>query len=219
MFSQEGIDDEMVTSVTATAGKRERADTTANHARIIDAARTMFAAQGFDVEMREIAARAGVAVGTLYRHFTNRDDLLRAVLAHTFADAIAHFHAAAALPDAQAALRAFLSAAGEIHQQSRSLFTAMHDSRFNKLCADQGMSKKAFGEQIIGEIAALVARGVRDGVFRADLDPEITAGALMGSMIAFEVLTPRRSYDAVADALADLYLKPLTATEPAVSLA
>jgi len=200
----------MVVSTPAVTGKRERSDTAANHVRIIAAAREVFAAQGFDGEMREIAERAGVAVGTLYRHFTNRDDLLRAVIDQTFAEMKERFPLAA-LPDGpRDALRAVLHTAGALHEQFKSLFAVMHDARFEKLCPDERWSKRATGEQVIGTIAELVTRGVQHGTFRADLDPEVTAAALMGSILAFEVLASRRSYDTIADTLADLYLSPLT---------
>jgi len=197
-------------STPAATGKRERSDTAANHVRIIAAARAVFAEQGFDVEMREIAERAGVAVGTLYRHFTNRDDLLRAVLDEAFEDMTVRLRATASLDDPRAALRAFLHTAGAIHEKFKSLFMVMHDSRFSKLCADKGWSKRATGELITGIVVELVTRGIQEGVFRADLDAEVMAGALMGSMLTFELLASKRPYPAIADALADLYLTPLT---------
>src|SRR5207248_4971665 len=85
----------------------------------------------------------GVAVGTLYRDFSNRGDLLRAVLDETFEDMTARLRAATALDDPRAALRAFLHTAGAIHEQSKSLFMVMHDSRFTKLCADKGWNKRS----------------------------------------------------------------------------
>ena len=57
-----------------------RADARRNRAGILDAARTLVAEAGVDVTMEDIARRAGVAVGTLYRHFPAKDDLVAAVL-------------------------------------------------------------------------------------------------------------------------------------------
>ncbi len=57
-----------------------RADAARNRARILGAARALVAEQGLDVPMEAIAAHAGVAVGTLYRHHPTKAALLRAVL-------------------------------------------------------------------------------------------------------------------------------------------
>jgi AcrR family transcriptional regulator len=57
----------------------QRTDARANHERIVRAATTLFAERGLGVEMREIAEEAGVAVGTIYRHFPSKEDLLTAI--------------------------------------------------------------------------------------------------------------------------------------------
>ena len=56
-----------------------RRDAELNLERILDAARDLFAEEGYGVSMEQIAARAGVGVGTLYRRFPNKEDLLGAV--------------------------------------------------------------------------------------------------------------------------------------------
>ncbi|NUT48799.1 MAG: TetR/AcrR family transcriptional regulator [Saccharothrix sp.] len=57
-----------------------RTDAARNRVAILDAARTLIAAHGTDVGMERIAATAGLAVGTLYRHFPTKHDLVRAVV-------------------------------------------------------------------------------------------------------------------------------------------
>ncbi|WP_182348398.1 TetR/AcrR family transcriptional regulator [Tomitella gaofuii] len=57
-----------------------RADARENRQALIGAARRMLAERGADVSMRSVAAAAGVGIGTLYRHFPTRDDLLTAVV-------------------------------------------------------------------------------------------------------------------------------------------
>jgi len=56
-----------------------RADARQNHARLITAATTAFAEKGADAPLEDIARRAGVGIGTLYRHFPSRLDLQAAV--------------------------------------------------------------------------------------------------------------------------------------------
>jgi len=59
--------------------RKVRADAARNIHALLEAAKVSFAASAVDVSMREIAARAGVGVGTLYRHFPKRSDLIVAV--------------------------------------------------------------------------------------------------------------------------------------------
>lgn len=61
-----------------------RADAARNRAKVLDAARAVFGAQGVEAEMAVIAAKAGVGVGTLYRHFPTKDALLSALSAEFF---------------------------------------------------------------------------------------------------------------------------------------
>ena len=76
---------ERTETVTATSGmtserSTRRADAVRNRTSILEAARQLVTEQGTEVAMGEIARVAGVAVGTLYRHFPNKADLLAAVV-------------------------------------------------------------------------------------------------------------------------------------------
>lgn len=64
------------------APRKVRADAARNVDALLEAAKAGFTASAVDVPMREIAARAGVGVGTLYRHFPKRSDLIVAVFRH-----------------------------------------------------------------------------------------------------------------------------------------
>ncbi len=57
-----------------------RADARRNYDRIVEVARTVFREQGYDASLDEIAKRAGVGPGTLYRHFPKRENLVDAVM-------------------------------------------------------------------------------------------------------------------------------------------
>ncbi|MEH0827604.1 MULTISPECIES: TetR/AcrR family transcriptional regulator [unclassified Micromonospora] len=61
---------------------RKRADARRNEKTLLDAAAAAFVASGVDAPVRDIAARAGVGVGTIYRHFPTRADLIVAVYRH-----------------------------------------------------------------------------------------------------------------------------------------
>ncbi|MFC0529889.1 TetR/AcrR family transcriptional regulator [Phytohabitans kaempferiae] len=62
-----------------TGERRQRRDAVANRARIIEAAAQVLREEGMGADMRQIAAASGVGIGTLYRHFPTRDDLVHAV--------------------------------------------------------------------------------------------------------------------------------------------
>jgi AcrR family transcriptional regulator len=62
--------------------RRQRTDAQRNAAALVEAAKTVFAASGVDAPAKEITDLAGVGVGTLYRHFPRRSDLIVAVLQH-----------------------------------------------------------------------------------------------------------------------------------------
>jgi AcrR family transcriptional regulator len=65
-----------------TAARRKRADARRNEETLLAAAAEAFTEAGVDVPVRDIAARAGVGVGTVYRHFPARADLIVAVFRH-----------------------------------------------------------------------------------------------------------------------------------------
>ena len=79
-----GTRDDQDDGVASPAGpdRRLRADAQRNAERLIRSAAVVFAKSGVDAPVREIAENAGVGVGTLYRHFPHRADLIAAVFRH-----------------------------------------------------------------------------------------------------------------------------------------
>jgi AcrR family transcriptional regulator len=71
-----------IDSGSGSSAPRKRADARRNEATLLDAAAAAFVASGVDVPVRDIAAKAGVGVGTIYRHFPTRADLIVAVYRH-----------------------------------------------------------------------------------------------------------------------------------------
>src|SRR3954470_10401178 len=61
---------------------RRRADARRNESALLDAAASVFVTSGVEAPVRDIAAKAGVGVGTIYRHFPTRADLIVAVYRH-----------------------------------------------------------------------------------------------------------------------------------------
>jgi AcrR family transcriptional regulator len=74
------------TSAQTTPGRPKRADARRNHERVLTAAREAFAEGGESTALEEIARRAGVGIGTLYRHFPTRQALLEALYVNEVAE-------------------------------------------------------------------------------------------------------------------------------------
>ena len=92
------------------AARPRRADAERNYRRLLDQAKVVFAEAGVNASLDEIARRAGVASGTLYRHFPTRLDLVEAVLAEQISALVASGRGLLAEADAFAALSAWLRA-------------------------------------------------------------------------------------------------------------
>lgn len=71
-------------SAPPASSRPERADKARNRARILSAASEAFAEQGVETQMDDVAARAGLGVGTLYRHFATKEALMAALIERKF---------------------------------------------------------------------------------------------------------------------------------------
>lgn len=142
-----------------------RADAQRNLDALVEAAGAVFATSGVDAPVREIAARAGVGVGTLYRHFPQRSDLVIAVFRHEVDAAAA---AAEELTTGLApydALVAWLHRYTEFVATKRGLAAALHsgDPAFDALPA-------YFQGHLEPVLRGLLARAAEAGEVRADVD-------------------------------------------------
>jgi AcrR family transcriptional regulator len=72
--------DHVVATATSQPPRAKRADAVRNRERVLEAARKCMALRGLDVQMDEIAKKAGVGVGTVYRHFPTKDALVQALI-------------------------------------------------------------------------------------------------------------------------------------------
>lgn len=98
-----------------------RSDARRNRALLVAAARDLFAEKGVDAPVEEITRRAGVGMGTLYRHFARKDELIDAVLEDAFGEMLALAEHAAAADDAWAGFTGFLEHTLELRAQNRGI--------------------------------------------------------------------------------------------------
>jgi AcrR family transcriptional regulator len=149
------------------APRRLRADAQRNVDALLTAAKTVFATSGVDAPAKEIADLAGVGVGTLYRHFPQRSDLVKAVFQRAVdACADAAPELSATHPPAEA-LAKWLYRYTEFVATKRGLATALHsgDPAFDAL---PGYFMQRFGPAL----GALLGAAADSGEVRADVSPK-----------------------------------------------
>ena len=164
-----------------TADRPLRADARRNQELLIDAARAVFAEDGTEAKMDEIARRAGVGPGTLYRHFASRDALLAAVY-RTDIEAMADRAAALAaeLPWPEA-LRAWLLEQLDYITHKIGMGTALKSMLSNDVetlsyCRDT----------MRGALDQLLGPAQRAGLMRTDIDPSMLLKLVHGIGVASE---------------------------------
>ena len=143
-----------------------RRDAQANRDRIVAAAREVFAAGGIEATVEEIARRAGVGMGTLYRRFPTKEDLVDAVLEEAFGEFIGVAEEALAEPDAWDGFAGFLQRALTLHGADRGLKDLVA-SREHGLARTEAMRAR-----LRPLIRRLVERAQAQGTLRADFTPQ-----------------------------------------------
>jgi AcrR family transcriptional regulator len=152
-----------------------RSDAKRNHARLVAAARELFAARGVEVPTRDVARHAGVGVGTLYRHFPERADLVDAVLAESFEELIALAEASLAEDDAWRGFTRFIEEALVLHGRNRGLKDVVETDEHGRTRAQE------MRRRLRPLVAKLVARAQERGDLRSDFMPQDIALLFWGS--------------------------------------
>lgn len=140
-----------------------RADAQRNLVRVLDAAREVFAEQGIDAPVTEIAERAGVGVGTIFRRFPTKDDLLAAVVEQRTAQLIEAVDVALESSDPGAALRRFMETAAAMHISDKCWCDASSTDLFGR----EGI--RDLIDVMVGKMGELLTRAQTAGQVRSDL--------------------------------------------------
>jgi AcrR family transcriptional regulator len=151
-------------ALTGDATRRQRADAKRNVVALLDAARSVFARTGVDAPAKEIADLAGVGVGTLYRHFPRRTDLIVAVLQHQIDACARAATTISAEHEPWEALTIWLGQFTEFVGTKRGLATALHsgDPAFDEL-------PRYFMDHLDPALDGLLEAARKSGDVRADV--------------------------------------------------
>jgi AcrR family transcriptional regulator len=155
--------------------RKPRVDALRNRERILEVAKEAFARSGVNTSLDEIATRAGVGAGTLYRHFPTRDALLESVYRTEVEKlAAAQRKFSDTLPPVEA-LRAWMLLFVDYIAAKQIIAPAL-----NTLVGGPSKVYEASRGQVQGAIESLVKRAIASGDIRKDLDPFDLLRALVG---------------------------------------
>jgi AcrR family transcriptional regulator len=185
-----------------------RADAQRNLVRVLDAAREVFAEQGVDAPVTEIADRAGVGVGTIFRRFPTKDDLLVAVVEQRTEQLIEAADLALESPDPGAALRGFMETATAMQISDVCWCEAGAD-----LFEREGI--RELTDVLVGKIGELLTSAQTAGQIRSDvraLDIPVLLMAVAKSGLMLEDAVPgawKRYLAIILDGLRPEAARPL----------
>jgi AcrR family transcriptional regulator len=171
-------------------GRPLRADAARNRARILEVAGETFASEGLGVPIDVIAERAGVGVGTMYRHFPNKEALGAAILTTKVEALIAEAdRLAAEAADPGAALEEFLGAILTEGTACSALAGAFNEAGYDLKSAAPNLEP-----EFTAALGRLLTRAQEVGAVR----PEVRAEDLLALMGAACIVTGRPGRDAEA---------------------
>jgi len=174
-----------------------RRDARRNRDRLIATAQAAFAAADGPVALETIARQAGVGIGTLYRHFPTREDLVDAVYAAELDDVAASVPALLDRHPADVALRAWMGRYADFVATKRGMMETLRAG------FTSGRIAPPSRERVTAAVATILARGATAGVLRADVDPADVTALLIGVFFAIIDGAPREQTDRLLDLLVD----------------
>jgi len=145
------------------ASRPLRKDAARNRALLVQAAREVFAERGLEASLDDVARHAGLGVGTAYRHFANKHELLSAIMAQSIDEFVVAVEAALDIEDPWAALVAFFEAGLAVQTRDRGLREVL-------LGAHDAETMTRVQDRLMGPIDTLLKRAKRARVVRKDVE-------------------------------------------------
>jgi AcrR family transcriptional regulator len=146
-----------------------RSDARRNRERVLSAAEEVLAAEGLSASMRTIAERAGVGLGTIYRHFPTQEALYREIVLDWRRRLLADAADLQAAPDAGAAFFAFATRLVERTTQMKALLMTLSDGDGIGAVSDPAGEDERLRGDTRAALQAMLTRAQRAGAVRADL--------------------------------------------------
>jgi AcrR family transcriptional regulator len=192
-------------------GRHKRSDVRRNEQMLLDAAAAVFVRAGVDAPVREIAAESGLGMGTIYRHFPTRADLVVAVFRHQLDALAAAAHIPPAADTPYEVLRLWVNRFADFLVTKHGLAEALHSDQagFESLHAE-------FVERLLPVLDQLLKASAAAGYTRADIrayDFMLGIGNLCIGVETFPNYQARRMIDLLLDGLAQATPAP-TDSEP-----
>ncbi len=157
------------------AARKPRTDALRNRDRLLEVAKTAFTRQGANASLEEIAKQAGVGAGTLYRHFSSRDELIEAVYRNEVEKLAAAAARFAETMSPLEALRAWMMLLVDYIAAKHIIAPAL-----NTIAGGASRLHEGSRTTIHAAIDGLVKRAKKSGDLRRDLDAYDLLRALIG---------------------------------------
>jgi AcrR family transcriptional regulator len=155
--------------------RKPRADAVRNRERVLEAAKAVFSAGGADASLEAVARRAGVGIGTLYRHFPTRESLFEAVYRREVQQLGEFAEQLKNEAEPVEALRRWLRSNVEFVATKKGMSAAL------ALAAHKPSELTAYSfDRLTKAVGALLDRAVAAGEIRTDIGPEDVLRALVG---------------------------------------
>ena len=157
---------------------RPRADAARNRAKILAAAGEAFASGDGDVTFDALARRAGVGVGTLYRNFSNRQELVEAVYRAELDDVVSQSDDLLAAHPADVALRRWVDRYATFVATKQGMAQA-----FREAVASGAIVVTDTRERVRGAVESFLVAGAQEGTLREDVDGDDVTTVLLGAVL------------------------------------
>ena len=155
--------------------RKPRSDAVRNRERVLEAAKAVFSAGGADASLEAVAKRAGVGIGTLYRHFPTREALFEAVYRREVDQLSELAEQLKSAPAPVDALRRWLRSNVELVATKKGMIAAL------ALAVQSSSELYAYSfDRLTKAIGTLLDRAVAAGEMRSDISPEDLLRALIG---------------------------------------